>query len=77
MFSNIIRMILVDLNEEYSRCCVCGTKLRSYKHLDFLGCVCSKCYRMSKKKYCHLVDKMALKKSDLAMKEVKTIKERI
>ena len=68
-------MIFVDLNEGFTSCCVCGTKLRSYKSLDFLGLVCSKCYRMSKKKYCELVDKMALKKIELIMKEVATIKE--
>ena len=56
-------------------CCVCNTQLRSIKKLDFLGCVCSTCYRMSKKKYCDLVDKMALKKIELIMQEVAMIKQ--
>ncbi len=61
------------IEEKY--CCVCNTQLRSIKKLDFLGHVCSTCYRMSKKKYCELVDKMALKKIDLIMKEVALIKQ--
>ena len=56
-------------------CCVCGSKLRSEKHLDFLGSVCSICFRMSKKKYCILVDTMAYEKINFILKEVDKIKK--
>ena len=55
-------------------CCVCGTKTREPKELHYLGIVCSKCYRMSKKKYCELVDEMALIKIGYIMDEVGRIK---
>lgn len=38
-------------------CSVCGCRLRKCnKELEYIGVVCSKCYRMSNKRYYHLVD---------------------
>jgi len=55
-------------------CSVCGTKTREPKELHYLGIVCSKCFRMSKKKYCELVDEMAMIKINYILKECKKIK---
>ena len=55
-------------------CCVCGTKTYNPQELYYLGIVCSKCYRMSKKKYCALVDEMAIIKINYIMEEIDKIK---
>lgn len=44
-------------------CVACGCRLRKCnKELEYLGVVCSTCYRMSNKKYYELVDILSRKK---------------
>ena len=45
-------------------CVSCGCRLRKCnKELEYLGVVCSKCYRMSNKRYYELVDILSKKKN--------------
>tara|TARA_Y100001938_G_C8058670_1_gene415927 strand:- start:646 stop:846 length:201 start_codon:yes stop_codon:yes gene_type:complete len=61
---------------EEDKCCVCGSNLRVInKRMEFLGLVCSVCFRMSRKNYIRQVELMALKKIEMIMNEVNRIRE--
>lgn len=60
-----------------SNCNVCYSRLRKTNYeLHYIGVVCSKCFRMSKKKYCELVDLIALRKVNYIIKELLKDKEK-
>ncbi len=53
-------------------CVCCGCRLRKCnKALEYLGVVCSKCYRMSNKQYYYLVDILSKKKIEFILNELK------
>ena len=52
-------------------CVSCGSHLRkTNKKLEYVGIVCSVCYRMSEKKYHELVDILSKQKIDFIIKEI-------
>ena len=52
-------------------CVSCGCRLRKCnKELEYLGVVCSKCYRMSNKRYYELVDILSKKKIEFILLEI-------
>ena len=56
-------------------CVSCGCSLRKInKELEYLGIVCSICYRMSNKKYHELVDILSKKKIEFILKEIEKTK---
>jgi len=56
-------------------CCVCDTKIRKpNKEMEYLGFVCSTCFRMSKKTYIEYVDIMSKIKIQNILNEIKIIK---
>ena len=58
-------------------CSACGSKIRNPKYeLHYIGFVCSRCNRMSARKYCELVDEIALRKINFILKEINEIKKK-
>ena len=56
-------------------CCCCGCRLRVFnKALEYIGVVCSTCYRMSNKKYHIYVDKISNNKINFILKEIESNK---
>ena len=53
-------------------CVCCGCRMRKdNKALEFLGLVCSTCFRMSNKQYYSLVDILSNKKIEFILNEIK------
>lgn len=59
-------------------CYLCFKKIRVYKyHLDFIGQVCSTCFRISKKEYCKKVDEIAERNLEYINLEILNIKQKL
>jgi len=59
-------------------CNLCFKKLRVYKYeLDYIGVVCSTCFRISKKKYCEKVDEIAERNLEYINLEILNIKQKL
>lgn len=58
-------------------CSCCGCRMRKCnKELEYLGVVCSVCFRMSDKKYYKLVDIFSKIKSKYILDEIKKINKK-
>lgn len=56
-------------------CISCGCRLRKCnKELEYVGVVCSTCYRMSDNKYHELVEVLSEKKIQFILREIETNK---
>ena len=49
--------------------CACNIRQTTYE-LHYIGTVCSKCFRMSKKKYCELVEIISILKVKYIFDEI-------
>ena len=68
-------MLEIILVKETHNCVVCGCRVRkSNKEMEYLGVVCSRCFRMSNEKYDEMVNKMAIKKIKLILDQIAEIK---
>tara|TARA_R110000824_G_scaffold357571_1_gene545120 strand:+ start:945 stop:1181 length:237 start_codon:yes stop_codon:yes gene_type:complete len=57
---------------EKNNCNICNASIQKNKHKEFeyIGIVCSACFRMSKKRYCELVDTISDMKMKFIMNEI-------
>ena len=64
---------------EKQRCNICNVNIQKdmTKEFEYIGLVCSSCFRMSKKRYCILVDKISEIRMDFILNEVKNYKSQI
>jgi len=61
-------------------CAVCGIGLRkTNKALEYIGVVCSNCYRMSDKRYYQTVDKVSQERIEFIIKTINDnkVKEKV
>ena len=47
------------------------------KEFEYIGVVCSSCFRMSKKRYCFLVDKISKIRMEFILNEVENYKNQL
>lgn len=60
-----------------TNCNVCNSRIRKTTYnLYYIGNVCSKCFRMSKEKYCEVVEIISLKKIQFILEEILKDKEK-
>ena len=60
-------------------CNICNVSVHKNmnKEFEYIGVVCSSCFRMSKKRYCDLVDKISKIRMDFILNEVKNYKNQL
>ena len=58
-------------------CSICNASIHKHKNKEFayIGAVCSACFRMSKTRYCKLVDKISDMKMQFILNEVEQYKK--
>ena len=57
-------------------CVGCGSKLlKRDKTMEYLGLVCSRCFRLSNARYVELVDRIAKQRFQWVLKEVQNAKD--
>ena len=60
------------MRELKNNCSICSTTIRKPdKEMEYIGLVCSKCYRMSDKLYKQYVDIICKKRENIIIKELK------
>tara|TARA_R110000782_G_scaffold118540_1_gene209159 strand:+ start:543 stop:788 length:246 start_codon:yes stop_codon:yes gene_type:complete len=71
-----------DQIEKYMKrqfCNICNVSIHKNmnKEFEYIGVVCSNCFRMSKKRYCLLVDKISKIRMEFILNEVENYKSQI
>jgi Fe-S oxidoreductase len=60
------------MRELKNNCSICSTTIRKPdKEMEYIGLVCSKCYRMSDKLYKQYVDIICKKRENIIIQELK------
>lgn len=60
-------------------CNICNVSIHKNmnKEFEYIGVVCSSCFRMSKKRYCSLVDKISKIRMEFILNEVENYKNQL
>ena len=60
-------------------CNICSVSIHKdmNKEFEYIGVVCSSCFRMSKKRYCVLVDKISEIRMNFILNEIENYKNQI
>jgi hypothetical protein len=64
---------------EKQSCNICNVSIHKNmnKEFEYIGVVCSNCFRMSKKRYCSLVDKISKIRMEFILNEVENYKNQL
>jgi len=65
--------------DEKQICNICNVSIHKNmnKEFEYIGVVCSSCFRMSKKRYCFLVDKISKIRMEFILNEVENYKNQL
>ena len=68
----------MELEIKKNNCNICNASIQKNKNKEFeyIGVVCSACFRMSKKRYCELVDTISEMKIKFIMNELENFKQK-
>ena len=64
------------MNKIYCTICNVSIQKEKEKEFEYIGVVCSACFRMSKKRYCKLVDEISEIKMKFILDEINSFSKR-
>ena len=68
----------MEIEIKKNNCNICNASIQKNKNKEFeyIGVVCSACFRMSKKRYCELVDLISDMRVKFIMNELENFKQK-